>query len=114
MINNLLELDVLVEMKKAAPVVTAVPFDVAKAVVGTLDRFAEQNDANTDQYGATYWQTTVKALHKMGPFDPGTISLNIVGRTLRQLGLESWRKADGFHVAWSQKQLDILKRYFLD
>lgn len=108
---NLLDLDTFVQVKKAAPAVTTVPFDIACFVVRAMDEFARNTRASIDQGGHLYWQTRVKAIHEAGKLGD-EISLGQMGRALKAMGLESWRKMDGFHVAWSLEQLDILKRHF--
>lgn len=109
--SELLDLDTLVKVKKAAPTVTVVPFDIACLVVRTMTEYAKTVKANIDQNSQLYWQVRVKDLHEFGKFDE-EISLNSVGRALKAMGLESWRKMDGFHVAWSMAQLDILHKHF--
>lgn len=108
---ELLDFDTLVEVKKAAPQVTVVPFDLACWVVRGMVEFSGENKASVDRQGQIYWTTTVKSLHEFCQFD-FEVSLNTVGRTLKAMGLESWRKMDGFHIAWSQAQLEILKSHF--
>ena len=100
--NELLDLETLVEVKKAAPQVT---------VVRGMAKFSGEIKASVDRQGQTYWTATMKSLHAFCEFD-FEVSLNLVGRTLKALGLESWRKMDGFHIAWSQAQLDILQAHF--
>lgn len=109
--SDLMDLDTLVAVKKAAPQVTTVPFDVACWVVRGMADFSRTNKASIDQHGQMYWQSTVKALHEASHFGED-VSLNQVGRALKAMGIDSWRKMDGFHVAWSSAQLDILKRHF--
>lgn len=113
MTQDLLSLDVLVEMKKAAPKVTAVPFDLARVVVSELQVFADSEKPSTDENEVSYWQVRVRDLHTFCMFNENEISLNLLGRTLKAMGLETWHKMNGSHVAWSQAQLDILKRHFL-
>lgn len=109
--QELLDLDTFVQVKKAAPYVTVVPFDMACWIVRGMDCFSRENRASVDQFGQLYWQTTVKTLAEHCKFD-AEITLGLVGRTLKAMGLVSWRKMDGFHIAWSLSQMDILKKYF--
>ena len=108
---DLLDLDTLVAVKKAAPQVTVVAFDLACWVVRGMNEFSKLNKASIDQNGCLYWQGTVQELHAACHFE-FEVSFNQVGRACREMGLESWRKADGYHVAWSSTQLEILKKYF--
>ena len=109
--NELLDLETLVKVRKAAPQVTKVPFDLACWAVRGMLKFSQENQATVDPQGQTYWTTTVKSLHGYCQFDFEVI-LGTLGRTLKALGLESWRKTDGFHIAWSQAQLEILQGHF--
>ena len=109
--NELLDLDTLVKVRKAAPQVTVVPFDLACWVVRGMARFSKENRASVDPQGQIYWTTTVKSLHGFCQIDVEA-TLGTLGRTLKAMGLESWRKTDGFHIAWSQAQLEILQGHF--
>ncbi len=111
MVADLLDLDTLVQVKKAAPQVTVVPFDLACWVVRGMDAFTKENKGSIDQYGKVYWESKVSLLHPYCHFDC-EVSFQKLGRACKGMGLESWRKMDGFHVAWSLEQLDILKKYF--
>ena len=109
--SQLLDLDTLVAVKKAAPTVTNVPFDMACFVVRAMSEFSKATKANIDQNSQLYWQARVKDLREFANLDV-EISLNGFGRALKAMGLESWRKMDGFHVAWSLAQLEILQKHF--
>jgi hypothetical protein len=105
--QELLDLDTFVAVKKAAPKVTVMPFDVAAVVVEGLDRYASAEQANKDENGHVYWMPTVKDIAGLVSLTPAQI-----GRAVKQMGLESWRKMDGYHFAFSSEQLDILKHHF--
>ncbi len=109
--NDLLDLDTLVAVKKAAPQVTVVPFDLAREVVNGMCNYSQGHIANDDPQGMKFWTTTVKSLSEECNFEV-QVTLGIIGRTLKAMGIESWRKTDGFHIAWSQAQLDILVKHF--
>jgi hypothetical protein len=112
-IFNLLDLETMYAIKKAAPQITSVAFDLAGWVVCGLDALSKVEKLSMDLNKTGYWQATVKDIHKACRFDEAmNVSLNLVGRALKEMGLESWRKGDGFHVAWSENQLAILKNYF--
>lgn len=109
--SDLLDLDTLSEIRKAAPKVTNVSFNIARDVTLAMDEHSKKTKANLDREDKMYWQTRIKDLHNDGKFDE-TITLNQIGRALKAMGMQSWRKNDGFHVAWSSEQLEILKAYF--
>ena len=109
--SQLIDLDMLVQVKKAAPSVTNVPFDIACHVVRAMGEFSKATKANIDKNSQLYWQTRVKDLREFSNLEI-EISLTSFGRALKAMGLESWRKMDGFHVAWSLAQLEILQKHF--
>ncbi len=111
MISDLLDFDTLIAVKKAAPQVTVVPYDLACWVVRGMVEISKLNKASLDQNGNMYWQGTVQEVHTACHFD-FEVSFMRVGKACREMGLVSWRRADGYHVAWSSTQLEILKRYF--
>lgn len=109
--DQLIDIDTLYQLKKAAPEVTVVPFDLACWVVRSLDVLSKTLPAHVDQHGVTYWKTTIKDVTEKVTQVSG-ITPSQVGRSLRRFGLEEWREMDGYHVAWSQTQLEILKKFF--
>lgn len=109
--QELLDLDTLVKVKKAAPKVTVVPFDVAAAIAAGMYEFSKQEKCRFDVDSHVYWTTTVKTLSEYCHFGVD-VTLGQIGRALKAMGIESWRKTDGFHIAWSQGQLDILMQHF--
>lgn len=111
MITELMDLDTLVSVRKAAAQVTVVPFDLACWVVRGMVAISQAKKASLDQHGAMYWTASIKELHEASHFDV-EISLAQVGRTLKAMGIDGWRKTDGFHTAWSSAQLEILKKHF--
>lgn len=105
--QELLDFDTFVEVRKAAPKVTVMPFDVAAVVVEGMDRYSNVEEAHKDENGHVYWMPTVKDIAGLVSLTPAQI-----GRAVKQMGLESWRKMDGYHFAFSAAQLDILKCHF--
>jgi hypothetical protein len=109
--GDLVSLETLVELKKAAPQVTQVPWEAARMVVQGLGDLSPKTTAHQDFNGLKYWNATLKDIHAAGRL-PEETGMNVVGKACRSMGLMLWREADGYHVAWSQAQLDILKKYF--
>lgn len=107
---DLLDFDTLAAVKRAAANVTAVPFGAAKQVVEALKNLGNDYRLSVDDENRRYWVASVKDIS--GLIKDDRITNADIGRALKSLGLETWRKTDGFHVAWSADQLDILKRYF--
>lgn len=108
--SQLLDLDTLVAVKKAAPTVTNVPFDVACHVVRAMAEYTKTTSPHIDQNSQIYWQASVKEVTAL--VAKGAYTFPQVGRALKSMGIESWRKMDGFYVAWSLTQLEILQKHF--
>lgn len=109
--SELVSLETLVELKKAAPQVTQVPWDVARMVVQGLRELSVRASAHKDVNGLVYWEATLKDVHAAGRL-PEQTSMNLTGKACRSMGLTLWREGDGYHAAWSEAQLSILTRYF--
>ena len=109
--TDLLDLDTLIAMKISAPKVTQVPFDRAQASVQALVKFSAANEPYEDFDGQRYWKAQLKELLKVKDFPEDVMCLHL-GRAYRQMGLSGWREMDGYHIAWSETQLEILKKYF--
>lgn len=108
--DGLIDLETLMELRQAAPHVTQVPFDLARAAVAVMTFFGGTHTPNEDAEGKVYWDTPLKTLAMS--LDHGSVSGKRVGQVCREMGLTLWREGDGYHVAWSQAQLNILKRHF--
>jgi hypothetical protein len=109
--EELFDLDTYVALRKAAPRVTVVHFDAAQIVMFLLLDFSRANNGHVDINGKQYWQASLKDIHAQGKLGEA-VSINTVGKSCRLMGLETWRKGDGYYVAFSNDQLAILKRLF--
>jgi uncharacterized PurR-regulated membrane protein YhhQ (DUF165 family) len=108
--KTLIDLRTLAEVQEAAPRVTKVSLDMAMVVLRAMEAFAEQNPAQIDIRGARYWQTRFQHLRDLTGL---SITEVAVGQALKAMGFERWRRFDGMYVAWSQAQIDILKRHLM-
>jgi len=91
--------------------VMQVPWDTARMAVQGLHELSVKASAHKDVNGLMYWETTLKELHAAGRL-PEATSMTLVGKACRSMGLTLWREGDGYHAAWSDAQLTILKKYF--
>lgn len=107
--NELIDVDTWAQLRKAAPKVTAVPFDAAQAGVRALGTWLRTRKANSDLDGRKYWEATLKDLIAVSEL---AITPAAMGRIVRTMGLVTWREFDGYHAAWSEEQFRILKKYF--
>lgn len=100
-------------LREAAPQVTSVPWDLARKVVKGLEAHGDKTAAHKDPNGKIYWEASLKEIRDAGEIGDDLAVSNIsIGRACKVMGLTGWRESNGFHVAWSKDQLDILKKYF--
>jgi hypothetical protein len=107
--SDLLDVDTWAQVRKAAPKVTAVPFDAAQAAVTALGACMRANASHTDLDGRKYWEASLKEILAGDEINMEPVHL---GRALRSMSLTLWREGDGYHAAWSEEQFRILKKYF--
>jgi hypothetical protein len=110
--SELIDLDTLVAVKKAAPKVTQVPFDRAQAALKSLAMFANAETPSRDIEGQKYWSASLKDMTILAGSDGNVATCKQFGTAYRTMGLSMWREMDGYHVAWSEPQLKLLKKYF--
>jgi hypothetical protein len=104
---DLLDVDTWAQLRKAQPKMTVVPFDAAQAAVRALEQWIGNHSSHTDLEGKHYWSASLKELIDNRGLT-GVLP-SALGRVLRQMGLMLWREANGYHVAWSEEQFEILK-----
>jgi hypothetical protein len=106
-----IDLRTLADLYDAQPIVTAIDEEAAAKLVQALSMYAAANKPKIDCVNSKYWITLLVdllALTGLGEsFHPRK-----AGPVLRQMGLVLHRQNDGFHVAWSETQLSILKKAF--
>ena len=110
--QTLLDYRTLAEIQEAAPSVSSVSLEMARLALRVMTLRSEQSAPKTDVRGVRYWQASLKELHALAEMGE-SLKLKAIGRTVRAMGLEVWRQFDGYHVAWSEAQLEILKRRLL-
>lgn len=108
--SDLIDLDTYVALVKASPRVTTLPFEKAEMVVDGLKVFSLANQEHWDPDGRQYWAASLKEIHEAGQL--GETAMISVGKICRMLGLTCWRVSDGYHVAFSAAQLQILIEKF--
>jgi hypothetical protein len=110
-LHDLIDPETWLKLRKVAPKVCQMPRDAARAVVSALAGFASSVEPHEDLDGQSYWQAALREIHEAGAM-PKDMSMAHVGAACRLMGLVSWREGDGYHVAWSERQLEILGKYF--
>jgi hypothetical protein len=108
---RILDAMVLAQLQDEAPKVTVPSYEAHQALVKALTMWSSAHPTNgTDANGRSYW---IAALHDLQPLIAiPTETPKQVGNACRNFCLVMKRENDGFRVAWSQKQLDILRKAF--
>ena len=104
-----LPLSVQAKLHDARPAVTIPSYETAQAVLKAMNMFSAGNKSTKDESGKTYWYASLKDL--MALIGSETISHKMIGQACSVFQLGRKRENDGWHVAWSQAQLDILNQY---
>jgi hypothetical protein len=110
MIGQLLDLETLARLAKAAPKVVEEYWVVAKKFVEALTNHSTPDREHDGMDGRRYWLVLLAMLAETLPVEDKTDRRT--GQLCRQLGLIMWRRRDGYWVAWNREQLDILRSYF--
>lgn len=107
--NQILTHSTLAELEQAAPKVVTSSWENHQAMVVSLALYASTHKTQVDLQGQAYWQSDY----------PSLITLSGVALTTKQAGnicarfcLPVKHENDGNKVAWSEKQLSILKQAF--
>lgn len=108
--TRILEVSVLAQLQDEAPKVMVPSYEGHKAVVKALVMWSSaQPVSGTDEQGKTYW---IAALHELAPLTGMDIPAQHMGRACRSFCLVMKREDDGYRVAWSKQQLEILRKEF--
>lgn len=108
-IPDFLPLNVQAELQDAQPSVTVPSYATAKQVVKAMTMFAAGNSPTKDGDGKTFWYASIKDLIAL--IGDEAINNKMVGTACKVFQLARKRENTGWHVAWSQAQLDILNRH---
>lgn len=104
-----LPLSVQARLQEVRPAVTIPSYETAQAVLRAMNMFSAGNKATKDEGGKVYWYASIKQLVAL--IGNETISHKMIGQACSVFQLGRRRENDGWHVAWSQAQLDILNQY---
>lgn len=104
-----LPLSVQAKLQEARPAVTIPSYETAQAVLKAMNMFSAGNKATRDESGKAYWYASIKDLLSLTGND--VLTCKSVGQACSVFQLGRKRENDGWHVAWSQAQLDILNQY---
>lgn len=103
--NSVVSLEVMAKLRAARPVVTVPSHEAVGMVVKAIKMLSATIAPERDVNGVKYWRVALVANPVMTP--------KLAGTCCRACQLPMKRENDGFKVAWSQAQLDILSDLFL-
>ncbi len=108
---RILETSVLAALESEAPKVTIPSYETHKAVVKALAMWSSAHPTSgADEDGRVYWIASLQDLMPLTMIE--NITPQHMGTACRNFCLSMRRMPDGYHTAWSQKQLDILRGAF--
>lgn len=104
-----LPLSVQAKLHDSRPAVTIPSYETALSVVKAMNMFSAGNKSTKDEDGKVYWYASIKDLLALTGNE--TLTHKSVGQAFSVFQLARKRENTGWHVAWSQAQLDILNQY---
>lgn len=104
--NELIPLTLQAKLREAQPTVTVPSYETARQVLKAMNMYSAGNQAAKDENGKTYWYASIKDL--LALVDSQVINNKSIGLACNAFQLARKRENNGWHVAWSQSQLDIL------
>ncbi len=108
---KILDVSILAQLQEEAPRVVLPSYDMHQAVVKALVMWSSTHPANgVDVNGRTYWVVALQDLQPLVGF--AALTPKQIGSACRNFCMVLKREGIGYHVAWSQKQLDILRKAF--
>jgi hypothetical protein len=107
--QEILSLEAVMALRESAPIVTVPSYEAARAMVKALAMYSAGNASQKDMKGITYWRCALAEL--LALIDMPAFTPHLAGGVCRSFQLTMKRENDGFYVAWSQTQLDILSKH---
>ena len=104
--SDLLDIDTWAEVKKASPKLTIPPIEVTLEALEALSYFMQSKESLKDLEGRDYWTASLKELIDLKLVNG--LTPIYLGKALRAMGMTPWREGDGYHVAWTRAQFNIL------
>ena len=114
--SRVVDLKTAMDLQKAAPIGAAVPSKLGKLVAEYLS-LSVASDGYTDLEGGIYWVDKLSEIltdinGRLENEGAEAISARKLGAVCRSFQLVMTRKGDGYYVAYSENQLDILSVFF--
>jgi hypothetical protein len=108
--NTVIPLEVMAKLRAARPVVTVPSYEAVQMVVKALKMLSAGSSPERDVNGVQYWRVALADVVSL--VNHPVMTAKLVGSCCRACQLPMKRENDGFKVAWSQAQLDILSEMF--
>jgi hypothetical protein len=105
--------EVLKEMQNCAPPALMIPMFQLRRIIEILAVNTLENNREYSIYGDPYWWMYIKDVAQQYSKAEGVeISPIKIAHILARIGLRRHRRNNGTLVIWTQKQIEILHRYF--
>lgn len=109
---RILDVSVLAQLQDEAPKVMVPSYEGHKAVVKALAMWSSAHSVSgVDEHNRAYWIASLQELLPLTGMEASMCAKH-AGMACRSFCLVMKREGDGYHVAWSQRQLDILRKAF--
>jgi hypothetical protein len=109
--NTVVSLETMAKLRAARPVVTVPSYEAVQMVVKAIKMLSAGSSPERDVNGVQYWRVALADV--VAVVNNPVMSAKLAGTCCRVCQLPMKRENDGFKVAWSQAQLDILTELFL-
>ena len=102
--------ETMAKLRAARPTVTIPSYEAVCLVVTAVKMLSAASPAEKDINGMAFWRVALADVTAL--INNPVMTPKMAGSVCRVLQLPMKRENDGYKVAWSQPQLDILKETF--
>ena len=107
--KELIDLETLVEIKRAAPQVTETPPREARLILSALEAtMVEATESHIGMDDRPYFEAWLSDVQE---YLPEALTPKRTGLLCRAMGLTLFRQNKGMRIAWTQEQISILRKY---
>lgn len=106
--NDLIDLETLIAVKRAAPQVTETPPYEARLILSALEaHMAAADEPRIGMDDKPYFEAWLADIQYQLP---AALTPKRTGLICRAMGLTLYRRNQGMRIAWTPKQLEILRK----
>ena len=109
--NTVISFEVMAKLRSARPVVTVPSYEAVQMIVKAVKMLSAGSKPERDVNGVSFWRVSLSDV--VAVVNNPVMTAKLAGSCCRVCQLPMKRENDGYKVAWSQEQLDILVSVFL-